>query len=63
MNKFKIGNIVLYDNKKYRVVNVYDSCIQLHNINPSYHHGVTIPQNDKDYKELKLYLPAILKKL
>lgn len=63
MNKFKVGNVVIHAGEQYRVMEAYDGCIQLHNMNPSYHHGVTIVRGEKHYKELKLYLPEILKKL
>lgn len=61
--KFKIGSIVLYNDKQYSVIECYDGCIQLHSVDSSCHHGVTLVQGEKDYNRLRLYLPEILKKL
>jgi hypothetical protein len=61
--KFKVGNIVVYNGGPYSVIECYDGCIQLHSVNTSWHHGVTLVQGEKDYDRLRLYLPEILKKL
>lgn len=60
---FEKDAIVTYDGSLYRVKSDNMGTIVLKGYGVTYHHGVTIPRWGKSYKQIKLSLPEILKKL